>query len=174
MSEATNDTIDYIAEQIGKLVPALIKDMRDKINEAAVAAVEEAEEAEKRPVLSIPIAIKWALDERSIDVSVTVNSRTKKTVDLVIPDPNQLGLDFDGNAKDLASDILIARDMLIAAGLTEKKAGEVMERVSREQGLPPVSQIRATYQAMQLRDAVEEWIRAGIETVQKAKKGGVQ
>lgn len=101
------DLLDSIADAAGKEITKLILGMRDEINEAITACVENAQdEAErttdaKRAVLTLPFSVKWDLDTRAVTVSLAVAIRRKATADIVLDDPAQHRLpliDADGDA----------------------------------------------------------------------------
>jgi len=90
--------LDKIAVAAGKRVEKLILDLREEINEAITATLEEsADEAHKkkegkRAVLTIPASIKWDLDTRAVTVSLSVAVRHKATADILLDDPSQPNL----------------------------------------------------------------------------------
>jgi len=92
------DLLDSIADAAGKEVANLILGMRDEINEAINACVENAQdEAErttdaKHAVLTLPVSIKWDLDTRAVQVSLAVSIKRKATADIVLDDPAQPNL----------------------------------------------------------------------------------
>lgn len=92
------DLLDSIADAAGKEVTKLILGMRDEINEAITACVENAQdEAErttdaKHAVLTLPVSIKWDLDTRAVQVSLAVAIKRKATADIVLDDPAQPNL----------------------------------------------------------------------------------
>ena len=101
------DLLDSIADAAGKEVAKLILGMRDEINEAITACVENAQdEAErttdaKHAVLTLPVSIKWDLDTRAVQVSLAVAIKRKGVADIVLDDPAQHRLpliDADGDA----------------------------------------------------------------------------
>lgn len=101
------DLLDSIADAAGREVAKLILGMRDEINEAITACVENAQdEAErttdaKHAVLTLPVSIKWDLDTRAVQVSLAVAIKRKATADIVLDDPAQHRLpliDADGDA----------------------------------------------------------------------------
>jgi hypothetical protein len=108
------DLLDSIADAAGKEVSNLIIGMRDKINEAITACVDNAQdEAErttdaKRAVLTLPVSIKWDLDTRAVQVSLAVAVRHKVTADIVLDDPAQPNLPLtvvdEDDAEETASD----------------------------------------------------------------------
>ena len=89
------DLLDSIADAAGKEVTKLIIGMRDEINEAITACVENAQdEAErttdaKHAVLTLPFSVKWDLDTRAVTVSLAVSIKHKASKDIVLDDPNQ-------------------------------------------------------------------------------------
>lgn len=105
-AKSAQDILDQIANAAGQQVTKLFLDMRDQINEAITACVEDAQDEAhksdgKHAILSIPVAIKWDLDTRAVNVSLSVAIKRKATADIVIDDPNQAKLpllDADGDA----------------------------------------------------------------------------
>lgn len=106
-AKSAQDILDQIANAAGQQVTKLFLDMRDQINEAINACVEDAQDEAnqskegKHAVLSIPVAIKWDLDTRAVQVALSVAIKRKATADIVIDDPNQAKLpllDADGDA----------------------------------------------------------------------------
>ena len=97
-AKSAQNILDQIAQAAGKQVTQLFFEMRDQINEAITACVEDAQdEADKskegkHAVLSIPVAIKWDLDTRAVQVALSVAIKRKVTADIVIDDPNQAKL----------------------------------------------------------------------------------
>lgn len=100
------DLLDSIADAAGKEVTKLILGMRDEINEAITACVENAQdEAErttdaKHAVLTLPVSIKWDLDTRAVQVSLAVAIKRKATADIVLDDPNQQPLPLTDEDRD--------------------------------------------------------------------------
>lgn len=92
------DLLDSIADAAGKEVTKLIIKLRDEINEAITACVENAQdEADrttdaKHAVLTLPVSIKWDLDTRAVQVSIAVAIKRKATADIVLEDPAQANL----------------------------------------------------------------------------------
>lgn len=92
------DLLDSIADAAGKEVTKLIVELRDEINEAINACVENAQDEAQRTtdakhaVLTLPVSIKWDLDTRAVQVSLAVAIKRKATADIVIDDPNQANL----------------------------------------------------------------------------------
>ena len=104
-AKSAQNILDQIAQAAGQQVTKLFLDMRDQINEAITACVEDAQDEAhksdgKHAVLSIPVAIKWDLDTRAVQVALSVAIKRKATADIVIDDPNQAKLpllDADGD-----------------------------------------------------------------------------
>lgn len=100
------DLLDSIADAAGKEVTKLILGMRDEINEAITACVENAQdEAErttdaKHAVLTLPFSIKWDLDTRAVQVSLAVAIKRKATADIVLDDPAQPNLPLTDEDRD--------------------------------------------------------------------------
>lgn len=101
------DRIDELAHKAGELIPTLILDLEDKINDAIAALMEESQDAaeesgEGKPaVLSLPIAIKWNLETRKVEVvaGVSVRWKSKQTMELEDPlQPRLPGVDKEGGA----------------------------------------------------------------------------
>jgi len=94
-SNAPIDRLDEIAAKVGARVPSLILDLRDQIMEAITAALEESQDAAettqhgKRAVLSIPISVKWGLEDMSVAVEASVSVKTKAKATIELRDPNQ-------------------------------------------------------------------------------------
>ena len=106
-AKSAQNILDQIAQAAGKQVTQLFFEMRDQINEAITACVEDAQDEAnqskegKHAVLSIPVSIKWDLDTRAVQVALSVAIKRKATADIVIDDPNQSTLPFrdaDGDA----------------------------------------------------------------------------
>lgn len=111
------DLLDSIADAAGREVAKLILELRDEINEAITACVENAQdEAErttdaKRAVLTIPASIKWDLDTRAVQVSIAVSIKRKATADIVLDDPAQPNLPLTlVHEEDYTEDELRERD----------------------------------------------------------------
>lgn len=100
------DLLDSIADAAGNEVAKLILGMRDEINEAITACVENAQdEADrttdaKHAVLTLPVSIKWDLDTRAVQVSLAVSIKRKATADIVLDDPAQPKLALIQNGED--------------------------------------------------------------------------
>ena len=100
------DLLDSIADAAGREVTKLILGMRDEINDAINACVENAQdEAEratdaKHAVLTLPVSIKWDLDTRAVQVSLAVAVRHKATADIVLDDPAQQALQLNDTEGD--------------------------------------------------------------------------
>ena len=92
------DLLDSIADAAGKEVTELIIELRDEINEAITACVENAQDEAQRTtdakhaVLTLPVSIKWDLDTRAVQVSLAVAIKRKATADIIIEDPAQTNL----------------------------------------------------------------------------------
>lgn len=111
------DLLDSIADAAGKEVTKLILGMRDEINEAITACVENAQdEAErttdaKHAVLTLPVSIKWDLDTRAVQVSLAVAIKRKGVADIVLDDPAQHPLPLtDEDRETLAKAGRVLRD----------------------------------------------------------------
>lgn len=111
------DLLDSIANAAGKEVTKLIIGMRDEINEAITACVENAQdEAErttdaKHAVLTLPVSIKWDLDTRAVQVSLAVAIKRKGVADIVLDDPAQPNLPLTlVHEEDYTEDELRDRD----------------------------------------------------------------
>lgn len=111
------DLLDSIADAAGREVAKLILGMRDEINEAITACVENAQdEAErttdaKHAVLTLPFSIKWDLDTRAVQVSLAVAIKRKATADIVLDDPAQQPLPLtDEDRETLAKAHRVLRD----------------------------------------------------------------
>lgn len=92
--------IESVAREVERRAPAAILELEDKIQEAINVMLEEnqGQEEPKPVVVSIPIAVKWNIDEGSVEIttSVSVKHRVKDSVKL--DDPNQPELlDRDGD-----------------------------------------------------------------------------
>jgi len=89
------DPITELAEIVASKIPALIEEARDQINSAITATMEDAQDAaeetrEGKPAkLTIPIAITWNLDTRTIDVALTATVRRKYKATGELSDPAQ-------------------------------------------------------------------------------------
>lgn len=124
-AKAAQSILDQIASAAGRQVTHLFLEMRDQINEAINACVEDAQdEADKtkegkHAILSIPVAIKWDLDTRAVNVSLSVAIKRKATADIVIEDPNQPTLPF----RDADGDVMPET----AANAARKLANEIRE-----------------------------------------------
>lgn len=136
-AKSAQDILDQIAQAAGKKVTQLFLEMRDQINEAITACVEDAQdEADKskegkHAVLSIPVAIKWDLDTRAVQVALSVAIKRKATADIVIDDPNQSTLPFrdaDGDKMpDKANNALRKLTNAIREGRTAITMGEAVD-----------------------------------------------
>ena len=111
------DLLDSIADAAGREVAKLILGMRDEINEAITACVENAQdEAErttdaKHAVLTLPVSIKWDLDTRAVQVSLAVAIKRKGVADIVLDDPAQQPLPLtDEDREALAKAGRVLRD----------------------------------------------------------------
>ena len=111
------DLLDSIADAAGKEITKLILGMRDEINEAITACVENAQdEAErttdaKHAVLTLPVSIKWDLDTRAVQVSLAVAIKRKGVADIVLDDPAQQPLPLtDEDRETLAKAGRVLRD----------------------------------------------------------------
>ena len=94
------DLIEQVAEEVRKRAPIAICDLRDNIQEAINAILEDNQGSDepKPTIVSIPIGVKWNVDEGSVEIttSVSVKHRVKDLIKL--EDPNQMPLtDRDGN-----------------------------------------------------------------------------
>lgn len=92
--------IESVANEVKLSAPAAILDLEDKIQEAINVMLEEnqGQEEPKAVVVTIPISVKWNIDEGSVEIttSVSVKHKVKDTVKL--DDPNQTDLiDRDGD-----------------------------------------------------------------------------
>lgn len=100
------DLLDSIADAAGREVTNLILGMRDEINEAINACVENAQdEADrttdaKHAVLTLPVSIKWDLDTRAVQMSLAVSIKRKATADIVLDDPAQQALPLTENERE--------------------------------------------------------------------------
>ena len=132
--------LDQIAVAAGKRVEELILDLREQINEAITATLEEsADEAHKtkegkRAVLTIPASIKWDLDTRAVQVSLAVAIKHKASKDIVFDDPNQKNLPLTlVHEEDYTEDELRDRDG-DAMPETAAKAARKLAKAIRDAG----------------------------------------
>lgn len=152
--QSAKDLLDQIAVAAGKQVEVLILDMRDQINEAITACVEDAQdaaektEAGKRAVLTLPVSIKWDLDTRAVEVSLAVSIKRKATADIVLDDPAQPGL-FDGDGDEVGGSV---KDAVRKIGKAVRDAGTLSISMG---------------DAVELREAVDN------EIERRAREGGV-
>lgn len=133
------DLLDSIAVAAGKEVAKLILGMRDEINEAITACVENTQdEAErttdaKHAVLTLPVSIKWDLDTRAVQVSLAVAIKRKATADIVLDDPAQPNLPLtDEDRETLAKAGSVLRD---ADGDTMPDSVRKLAKAIREGGV---------------------------------------
>ncbi len=128
------DLLDSIADAAGREVSKLILGMRDEINEAINACVENAQdEADrttdaKRAVLTLPVSIKWDLDTRAVQVSLAVAVRHKATADIVLDDPSQPNLPLTVVDEDDAAET--ACDKAALASILRDRDGDAMAAVT--------------------------------------------
>lgn len=134
------DLLDSIADAAGREVAKLILGMRDEINEAITACVENAQdEAErttdaKHAVLTLPVSIKWDLDTRAVQVSLAVAIKRKATADIVLDDPSQPNLPLTVvHEEDYTEDELRDRDG-DAMPQTAAKAARKLVKAIRDAG----------------------------------------
>lgn len=92
--------IESVAREVERRAPAAILELEEKIQEAINVMLEEnqGQDEPKPVVVSIPIAVKWNIDEGSVEIttSVSVKHRVKDSVKLKDPNQPEL-LDGDGD-----------------------------------------------------------------------------
>lgn len=93
---AAVDRIAQIAEHLGKVAPALIMDLHDQITQAINALVEESQDAANeepprtvKPVITIPISVKWDINRTTVEVKASVSTKTTAEASIELDDPNQ-------------------------------------------------------------------------------------
>jgi hypothetical protein len=96
---AAINRIDQIAQHLAGVVPALVRDLHDKITQAITAVIEDSQDAAMedpprtvKPVLTIPISVKWNLDGLTVEVTASVSTKTTAEASIDLEDPNQPGL----------------------------------------------------------------------------------
>ena len=125
--------LDQIAVAAGKRVEELILDLREQINEAITATIEDAVDEGhktkegKRAVLTIPASIKWDLDTRAVQVSLAVAIKHKASKDIVFDDPNQKNLPLTVVDEDDAEET--ESDKAALASILRDRDGDAMPDV---------------------------------------------
>jgi vacuolar-type H+-ATPase subunit F/Vma7 len=92
--------IESVANEVRKRAPAAIIELEDKIQEAINVILEEnqGQEEPKPVVVSIPISVKWNIDEGSVEITTSVSVKHRVKDSIKLQDPNQPELvDRDGN-----------------------------------------------------------------------------
>jgi hypothetical protein len=107
-NETQPDRIAQIAEQVGAIAPKLILDLREQITQAITALVEESQDAANeepprkvKPVIAIPLSIKWDIEKTCVDIKVSVSTKTTAQASVELDDPSQPklpGIDGGENA----------------------------------------------------------------------------
>ena len=93
MSPKLQSISDYIISHL----PELIAKAEDEINAAIESAVDLANEEEKEPILSLPIAVKWNLDTNAIFVKISISFKSEFKSEGRLGDPNQQSLKLLGD-----------------------------------------------------------------------------
>lgn len=92
--------LESVANEVRKRAPAAIVELEDKIQEAINVILEEnqGQEEPKPVVVSIPISVKWNIDEGSVEITTSVSVKHRVKDSIKLQDPNQPELvDRDGN-----------------------------------------------------------------------------
>lgn len=92
--------LESVANEVRKRAPAAIVELEDKIQEAINVILEEnqGQEDPKPVVVSIPISVKWNIDEGSVEITTSVSVKHRVKDSIKLQDPNQPELvDRDGN-----------------------------------------------------------------------------
>jgi len=92
--------LESVANEVRKRAPAAIVELEDKIQEAINVILEEnqGQEEPKPVVVSIPISVKWNIDEGSVEITTSVSVKHRVKDSIKLQDPNQPELvDLDGN-----------------------------------------------------------------------------
>jgi len=137
-SNAPIDRLDEIAAKVGARVPVLILDLRDQIMEAITAALEESQDAAEttqkgRPaVLSIPISVKWGLEDLSVAVEASVSVKTKSKATIELTDPNQPRLPMDGDDGEIPPQAKAAVDRIVDRLIAEDATATITVRRGHE------------------------------------------
>lgn len=115
--------IESVAREVERRAPAAILELEEKIQEAINVMLEEnqGQDEPKPVVVSIPIAVKWNIDEGSVEIttSVSVKHRVKDSVKLADPSqPDLLNGDGDPLPEAVAKPLRKLRSAIAKGGAT--------------------------------------------------------
>ena len=88
-----NSRIQQLSDHVVSKLGGLIAEAEGDILTAIDAVVQNANDEEKEPILTVPISVKWNMDTNNIEVSVRVSVKHKFTSEASLEDPKQGKLD---------------------------------------------------------------------------------
>lgn len=120
--------LESVANEVRKRAPAAIVELEDKIQEAINVILEEnqGQEEPKPVVVSIPISVKWNIDEGSVEITTSVSVKHRVKDSIKLQDPNQPELvDRDGKPlpESVAKPLRKMRTALANGGATVSMGG---------------------------------------------------